>query len=362
MKFKSPAHQANPHIAARTAGLHYVVDNRPGITRLRRADGFDYFRPNGRPLRDRNALVRLKRLAIPPAWERVWICPTENGHIQATGYDVRGRKQYRYHADWRKVRDENKYGHLLAFGRALPKIRRRVARDLRKRGLPRDKVLATVVRLLEATLIRVGNEEYVRANKSYGLATMRDRHVRIRGGKVTFSFKGKSGRHHVIDVENAALAKIVKRCRDLPGQELFQYLDDFGAPVNVTSSDVNDYLHAIAGDEFTAKDFRTWAGTVLAARALREFEKFESQREAKRNMLAAVEAVSRMLGNTPDICRRCYVHPLIFEVYLDGALADRLEKLAEHKLIHEMRHLRPDEATVLALLRSALAQGRSGKG
>ena len=357
MKRKLSAKSADPVVAARSAGLRHVDDGRPGITRRRRGDGFAYFHASGRALRDRNTLIRIKRLAIPPAWERVWICPTDNGHIQATGYDVRGRKQYRYHADWRKVRDENKYSHVLAFGRALPGIRRRVARDLRKRGLPREKVLATVVRLLETTLIRVGNEEYVRANKSYGLATMRDRHVRIHGEKVTFSFKGKSGKHHVIDVENAVLAKIVKRCRDLPGQELFQYLDAYGAPVNVTSSDVNDYLHEIAGDEFTAKDFRTWSGTVLAARALREFEKFNSQREAKKNMLTAVEAVSRMLGNTPAVCRRCYVHPLIFDVYLDGTLADRLEKLAEQKLLHEIRHLRPDEAAVLALLRSALAQG-----
>jgi DNA topoisomerase I len=358
-----PTHQASETpselaASARNAGLHYVTDRRPGIVRARKRGGaFDYFDPRGRRIRETKSLARIKRLAIPPAWRDVWISPDACGHLQATGRDARSRKQYRYHPDWRKIRDETKYDRVLGFGRALQKIRRRVARDLARRGLPREKVLATIVRLLETTLIRVGNEEYARDNKSYGLTTLQDRHAEIRSGKIIFRFRGKSGKQHVFDIRNPKLASIVKRCRDLPGYELFQYIDESGAPVDITSSEVNDYLREISGADFTAKDFRTWAGTVLAARALQEFEKFTSQTEAKRNLLQAVEAVARMLGNTPAICRRCYVHPVVLESYLDGTLVDQLKRQAEEKLVTGVKKLPPDEAAVLMLLQQTLSRG-----
>ena len=344
-------------ISASNAGLHYVTDRRPGIVRARNRGGaFNYFDPQGRRIRESQPLERIKRLAIPPAWQDVWICQDASGHLQATGRDARGRKQYRYHSHWRKIRDETKYDRVIGFGRALQKIRRRIARDLSRRGLPREKVLATIVRLLETTLIRVGNEEYARDNKSYGLTTLQDRHAEIRSGKVIFKFRGKSGKDHVFDIRNRKLAKIVKRCRDLPGYELFQYVDDSGAPVDITSSDVNAYLREISGTDFTAKDFRTWAGTVLAASASKEFEKFTSEADAKWNLLQAVEAVARMLGNTPAICRRCYVHPVVLDSYLDGTLVDQLKRRAEQKLISAIRKLPPDEAAVLMLLQQTLSR------
>jgi DNA topoisomerase I len=342
--------------SVREAGLRYGSDARPGITRRRRNGSFQYFEADGRRIRDANTVERIKRLAIPPAWENVWISPYANGHLQATGRDIRGRKQYRYHPDWRRLRDETKYDRMIAFGRVLPKIRRRVARDLGRRGLPREKVLATIVRLLETTLIRVGNDEYARDNESYGLTTFQDRHAKIRADKITFRFQGKSGKEHFLDVRNRRLAKIVKRCRDLPGYELFQYIDESGKLVDVTSTHVNEYLREIAGSDFTAKDFRTWAGTVLAARALQEFEKFDSEAEAKRNVLRAIEAVARMLGNTPAICRRCYVHPVVLNAYLDGSLVERLKIRAEQKLARDIKRLRPEEAAVLMLLRQTLSQ------
>lgn len=341
--------------SARAAGLHYTTDAKPGITRKKQGKDFVYFDAAGRRIRDHNELIRLKRLAIPPAWTKVWICPRENGHLQATGYDVRGRKQYRYHPDWRAVRDETKYDHMRDFGRALPKIRRRVARDLRKPGLPREKVLATIVRLLETTLIRVGNNEYARENESYGLTTMRNRHVSVHGATVTFRFKGKSGKQHVIDVQSRKLAQIVRRCRDLPGYDLFEYVGPDGTPINLTSSDVNAYLHEIAGKVFTAKDFRTWNGTVLAARALQEYQEFTSEAQARRNLLEAIESVARQLGNTPTICRKCYIHPAVMDTYLDGSLAERLKRKAERKLATEINKLRPEEAAVMVLLHQSLS-------
>jgi DNA topoisomerase I len=343
--------------SVREAGLRYVTDARPGIARKMGKDkAFAYFNAAKRYIRDRTTLERIWHLAIPPAWKDVWICADARGHLQATGRDARGRKQYRYHSEWRRIRDETKYDRVIAFGRALPRIRRRVARDLTRRGLPREKVLATIVRLLETTLIRVGNDEYARGNQSYGLTTLQDRHADIRGGRVTFRFRGKSGKKHVLDIHSRKLARIVKRCRDLPGYELFQYLDVDGRTVDVTSSDVNDYLREISGAAFTAKDFRTWAGTVLAARALQEFDKFASQNEAKSNLLRAVEAVARMLGNTPAICRRCYVHPVVVDSYLAGSLVEQLKGRAERKLTREYRKLRPDEAAVLMLLQQTLSK------
>ena len=341
-------------ISAKEAGLRYVSDSRSGIVRRRVKNGsFRYFGATGRPVRDREQLKRIRR-PFPRLGRTFGFVRTPRDTSRQL--DARGRKQYRYHADWRSVRDQNKYDRVIAFGRALPKIRRRVARDLARCGLPREKVLATIVRLLELSLIRIGNDEYARDNKSYGLTRFQDRHAVIRAGTITFKFRGKSGRKHVLDVRSRVLAGIVKRCRDLPGYELFQYLDGSGAPIDVTSSDVNAYLREISGSDFSAKDFRTWAGTVLAARALQEFEKFASPSEARRNILLAIEAVARMLGNTPAICRRCYVHPVVLDSYLEGTLVDQLRRRAERTLVAKRKTLTPEEAAVLVLLQQTLTR------
>lgn len=343
-------------VAARSAGLRYVNDDDPGLTRARSGRAFRYLDREGRPIADRATLARIKRLAIPPAWTDVWICPRDDGHIQATGRDARGRKQYRYHADWRAIRDDNKYERMIAFGRALPRIRRRVARDLRRPKLDREKVLAAMVRLLETTLVRVGNEEYARANGSVGLSTMRDRHARVRGATVAFVFKGKSGQRHHIALHDARLARLVRSVQDLPGQKLFQYLDERGEPQEVRSEDVNAYLRAIAGAEFSAKDFRTWAGTVLAAIALRQFEKFDTPTQAKRNVVAAIERVAQRLGNTPAVCRQCYIHPVILASYLDGTTVDLILGKTEEALGHGLPSLSGAEGAVLAFLQQRLRQ------
>src|SRR5207248_1022266 len=295
----------DPVESAQSARLHYVTDEGPGIRRVRCGTGFRYVGPSGRPVRGPD-LERIRALAIPPAWTDVWICPLPNGHLQATGCDARGRKQYRYHPRWRAVRDETKYQRLLAFARALPRIRARVDADLARRGLPRAKVLATVVRLLETTLIRVGNEEYARANNSFGLTTLRGRHVDVDGPEVRFEFRGKGGKPHAVGVRDPRVARIVRRLHELPGQELFQYVDADGARRTLDSADVNAYLREIGADDFTAKDFRTWAGTVLAALALAEVRRFRTVREARRNVGRAIERVAARLGNTPAICRKGY--------------------------------------------------------
>jgi DNA topoisomerase I len=360
-----PAMKALPSapgaVAAKNAGLQYVADDRPGITRHRRGKAFVYRTPRGTVMRDTQILHRIRSLVIPPAWSAVWISPFDNGHIQATGRDARGRKQYRYHPQWREVRDEAKYGRLLAFGEALPRIRRRVAADLKGRGMSRQKILATIVRLLETTLIRVGNDEYARHNGSYGLTTLHNKHAKVRGGRITFEFKGKSGKSHRIDVHDPQLAKLVRGCQDLPGQDLFAYVDEEGTVRDVTSGDVNAYLHEIAGGDFSAKDFRTWAGTTLAAIALREFEACTSQRQAKRNIVHAVEAVAKMLGNTPAVCRRCYIHPEILEGYIAGQTIATIRQSAEQRLRSSISKLRAEEAAVMMLLRERLEEaGRSG--
>ena len=317
-----PCQVTDPVEAAKVAGLRYVTDNEPGIRRLKARGGFRYVDPDGQPVREPADLARIKALAIPPAWTNVWISTNSDGHLQATGRDDRGRKQYRYHPQWRETRDETKYGRMLEFGRALPRIRRRIERDLALPGLPREKVLAAVVELLELTLIRVGNEEYARANASYGLTTMRDEHVDVSPNLVTFVFRGKSGKEHEIGLRDRRLASVVRRCRDLPGQVLFQYLDADGAAHSIGSADVNAYLREVAGAEFTAKDFRTWFGTVLAARELLAAEPADTERERKQRIVRAVEAVSERLGNTPAICRKCYVHPVVIETYKDGRLVE----------------------------------------
>ncbi len=355
---ESAAQRAEAVESAKEAGLRYVSDAKPGIRRQKRGASFSYIGPDGKTLRDPGEQARIKRLAIPPAWTNVWICPTRNGHLQASGRDVKGRKQYRYHTRWRETRDETKFERMIAFGKALPKVRRRVKRDLKLPGMPRNKLLATLARLLETTLIRVGNEEYAKENHSFGLTTMRNRHVDITSQGIKFEFKGKSGKHHEISVRDPQLARIVKRCHDLPGHELFEYVDEEGNVKSVDSSDVNAYLREASGYDCTAKDFRTWAATVLAMVALKEFEKFETAREAKGNLTTAIESVARMLGNTPTICRKCYIHPEVINFYLDGTLVDNLQQQASQKISKSLAHLKPEEAAVMMLLEEKLAAGK----
>jgi DNA topoisomerase-1 len=337
-----------PRGAAAEAGLRYVLDDGPGIARVRAGQGFAYRDAKGRTVRDAAVLARVRSLAIPPAWTDVWIGPRADGHIQATGRDAKGRKQYRYHPRWRAARDETKYQRLMTFARLLPRIRARVDADLGRPGLSREKVVATVVRLLETTLIRVGNEEYARQNRSYGLTTLRDGHVDVSGARVRFRFRGKSGRDHVIDLRDRRLSRIVKRCQDLPGQQLFQYVGDDGRRRSIESADVNAYLRAITGGDFTAKDFRTWAGTVLAAWALHELAEGAVRAPAKRTVVRAIETVSARLGNTVAVCRKCYVHPAVVDAYLDGSLVRTLR--ARLGATSRRTGLRADEAHVLHLL------------
>jgi len=350
----APLPNADPVAAAKSAGLRYVNDDEPGIRRLKAGKAFKYRHDQGGAVTDAKTLARIKRLAIPPAWTDVWICPREDGHIQATGRDARRRKQYRYHTDWRAVRDETKYERTIAFGQMLPRIRRRIARDLKRPGLGREKVLATMVRLLETTLVRVGNEEYAKANGSIGLSTMRDQHVKIQRGTLHFSFKGKSGVYHRIDLHDARIADIVRKAQDLPGQELFQYIDENGEQQKVTSEDVNAYLREVAGEEFSAKDFRTWAGTVLAAIALAQFAKFDTKAEAKKNLVSAIEHVAKRLGNTPAVCRKCYIHPTVLNSYLSGTTIEALREKADDVLAHGLPALSGEEGAVLAFLREQL--------
>jgi DNA topoisomerase-1 len=347
---------SDPPAAARAAGLRYVHDDRPGIRREPGEDGFRYLAVDGTAIDDEATIERIRSLVIPPAWTDVWICPQANGHLQATGRDARGRKQYRYHPKWRAVRDEVKYERMIKFGKALPRIRKEVERALALPGLPREKVVATIVYLLEATMMRIGNDQYAKENKSYGLTPLRNRHVRIDGSEVDFHFRGKSGVMHDVKVHDRKLARIIARIRDLPGQELFQYVDDDGERHSVGSSDVNDWLRAVTGEDYTAKDFRTWSGTVLAALALREFERFDSDAQAKKNVVRAIEAVAEKLGNTPSVCRKCYVHPAVLDSYLDGTLVEGLLARAEHALAEDLHDLPPEEAAVLALLQQRLAR------
>jgi DNA topoisomerase-1 len=341
-------------------GLRYVSDQMPGIRRERAGKDFRYRYAIGQLINEPKVLGRIKALAIPPAWKDVWICPDPSGHLQATGRDARGRKQNRYHPHWREIRDESKYGRMISFARSLPAIRKRVLHDLKLEGLPRDKVLAAVVRLLEVSLIRVGNDEYARENDSFGLTTMRDRHVQIKGETLRFRFRGKSGVWHEVDIRDRRLARIVKSCQDLPGQELFQYVDERGKRQDVHSGDINDYVREISGEDFTAKDFRTWAGTVLGAMALREFEQFDSQAQAKKNVVNAIASVAAKLGNTPSVCRKCYMHPDIIKSYLDGTLLETLKQRAGNGLRRSLHTLCPEEAAVLALLRKRLAAEKKG--
>jgi DNA topoisomerase I len=348
---------SDPVAAARAAGLRYVNDGSPGIRReAKRSGGFRYRGIDGHAIRRAADIQRISHIAVPPAWTDVWICPVPNGHIQATGRDARGRKQYRYHERWREARDATKYERIIAFGESLPRIRSRVDRDLRGSDLSKGRVLATLVRLLDSTYIRVGNEEYARENRSFGLTTMRDRHVEVEGSKLRFQFRGKSGKEHTVAITDRRVARVVSRLQDLPGQQLFQWQDDDGELHGVESDDVNAYIRDAAGDDFTAKDFRTWGGTVLAAWALQELGEYASLTQAKRQVVEAVESVARHLGNTPAVCRRCYVHPEVITAHLDGALLANLERRAEETLADSIDDLSSREAAVLAFLRRRIAE------
>lgn len=336
-------------------GLCYAGDHSPGLTRKKRGKQFHYTDPAGRRVQDAGTLRRIRSLAIPPAWTRVWISPDPASHLQATGRDARGRKQYRYHPQWRKLRDANKFDRMVRFGQCLPVLRQRVQEDLAARTLTRNKVVATVVSLLEKSLIRVGNDEYVQANGSYGLTTLQDRHAAISSDTIHFRFTGKSGVRHQVKVRDRRLAGIVRKCQELPGQELFQYLDENGKVHDITSSDVNAYLRDVTGEEFTAKDFRTWAGTVLAAMALQEFEEFDSHVQARKNILLAIERVAARLGNTPTVCRKSYIHPRILDAYLDRSMLSSAQQSARREMTTSLATLPPEEAAVLALLEGRLA-------
>jgi DNA topoisomerase-1 len=341
---------ADPVEAAGAAQLRYVSDGKPGLRRVRHGPGFRYFGTDATPVHDLVALRRIRSLAIPPAWTHVWICPIPHGHIQAAGRDARGRKQYRYHPRWREVRDQTKYARLIDFGKALPRIRERVEQDLARPGLPREKVLAAVVRLLETTLIRVGNEEYARQNHSYGLTTLRSQHVTVEGARLRFEFRGKGGKHHVVGITDRRLARVVRQCQELPGHELFQYLDDERKRQSIDSADVNAYLREIGGDDFTAKDFRTWGGTVLAAFALAAQAASREGSDLKRQLAEAIREVARRLGNTVTVCRKCYIHPDVIVAHTEQTLTTALTREAARD-----DRLSPEEFAVLRLLE---ARGR----
>jgi DNA topoisomerase I len=346
----------DPKDAAESVGLRYVSDEQPGIRRRKAGKGLSYANPDGKVVTDKKVLHRIRSIVIPPAWIEVWICRYANGHIQATGRDAKGRKQYRCHRSFREIRESTKYEHMMEFARELPGIREKVREHMALRGLPREKVLATVVHLLETTLIRVGNDDYARQNDSYGLTTLKNHHVAIDGAQLRFQFKGKSGKKWSVAIRDRRVAKVIKACQELPGQELLQYLDEAGQHQDITSADVNAYLQDITGSDITAKDFRTWAGTVLAALALRELESFDSAAKAKKNIRTAIERVAARLGNTPTICRKCYVHPEVINSYLEGSLLLEMKSEAESELRNKIADLTPEEAAVLATLRARLEE------
>jgi DNA topoisomerase I len=340
--------EADARQAAHSAALTYTSDSKPGIRRKRAGRGFVYRDASGKIVRSAADLARIRMLVIPPAWVDVWICPSANGHLQATGRDVRGRKQYKYHARWRITRAETNFDRLASFGAILPRIRRRINRDLRLPGITKSKVLATVVRLLETTLIRVGNEEYARSNGSYGLTTFKNRHVHVQGSKMQFRFRGKSGKDHVVDVTNRRLARLVKRCQDLPGHDLFEYLDESGTAHDINSAEVNEYLRDISGNDFTAKDFRTWAGTLLATQFISTEKK---PRPA--NLVRIVKQVAERLGNTPAVCRKSYIHPMILKDAANGTLTRRMHRANLTVSRKLARGLRDDEVSLLQVLNFA---------
>jgi DNA topoisomerase-1 len=343
--------EIDPEEAAEAVGLRYVTDEEPGYRRLRAGSRFKYVDGSGQKVTSARTLHRFNALVIPPAWTDVWISASPNGHLQVTGRDSRGRKQYRYHPKWREARDEAKYDHMITFGRALPKIRKQIAKELATQGLDREKVLAAVVSLLEATLIRVGNEEYARTNHSFGLTTLRDRHVKVNGSSLRFHFRGKSGIDHEVDLRDPRLAQVVKRCRDLPGQMLFQYQNGDGEQHPITSGEVNDYLREITGKNFTAKDFRTWAGTLLALESLCSADHGLSESEATHALVRAVDSVAAQLGNTPAVCRKCYIHPAVIDAFLAGELPAELCEVDLSASALAKHGLRPAEKALLTFLK-----------
>jgi DNA topoisomerase I len=340
----------DPRESAQEAGLRYVRDDGPCIRRQRCGKSFRYFGTNGRPLRDPRHLKRIRSLAVPPAWRDVWICPSSNGHLQAVGWDVKGRKQYRYHPRYRSVRDQAKFSRLIAFGTVLAKIRKAVEQDLHRRGLPKEKVLATVVRLLETAFVRIGNDEYAKQNDSFGLTTLRNRHVTIEGTKLMFRFRGKSAQTHTIALTDRKLAHVIRQCQDLPGYSLFEYRDADGKVCRIDSADVNRYIREIAGDEFTAKDFRTWAGTVLAARALYEAGPAANETEAKKKVAEAVKRVAHDLGNRPAASRKYYIHPAVIDAYVDGSLFPTMQQGQEQESAYAGLGLKPEEYAVMVIV------------
>ncbi len=341
---------SDPLDSAREAGLRYVSGAGPCIRRIRCGKSFRYLGTDGKPLKDTRHLERIKSLVIPPAWERVWICPSPHGHLQAVGWDAKGRKQYRYHPQYRATRDQAKFSRMIAFGTVLAVIRQRVRQDLERRGLTKEKVLAAVVRLLETTYIRVGNDEYARENESFGLTTMRGRHVRIEGARLLFHFRGKSGKDHTVELTDRRLANIVKQCQELPGYELFQYVNGAGEVCRVDSSDVNQYIRSLCGQDFTAKDFRTWAGTLLAARELFEAGPSGNETESKRVIVAAVKSVAKRLGNRPATCRKYYIHPAILDAYSEGTLFPAMTEGEAQNAAYKGLGLRPEEYSVMVLI------------
>jgi DNA topoisomerase-1 len=351
----SPEQLADPAAAAKAAGLRYVTDEMPGIHRVIRGKNFAYIAADGKEITDEDELKRIRSLAVPPAYTDIWICPIPNGHLQATGRDKRGRKQYRYHKRFREIRDETKYERMISFATVLPDIRKRIEADLALPGLPREKVLATVAQLLESTAIRIGNDEYAKENNSFGLTTLQNRHAKVNGSTVRFSFRGKSGIKHAIDLRDKRLARIVRQCQELPGQQLFEYVDDDGNNRAVDSSDVNQYIREISGEEFSAKDFRTWVGTVTCAMLLAGQEASETQTDRKARVTAVIKDVAKRLGNTPAVCRKCYVHPDIVNAYMEGGSLDLQRK------VRHTKGLLPEELFVLALLRERAKETESGR-
>ena len=351
----APALRESHVSTAQAAGLVYVTDGEVGITRKRVGNGFAYYQPDGSLIKDRKERRRIGKLAIPPAWTDVWICPDPNGHVQATARDAKGRKQYRYHARFRQRKDESKFGRMLTFSAALPKLREQIEKDLLAPGLSRRKLLATIVRLLDRTLIRVGNDEYSKSNRSYGLTTLRQRHVEVEGYTVKFEFRGKSGVFHSVSITDRRLATIVQQLQDLPGQQLFQFIDDDGKRQDIDSDDVNAYLREVTGLDVTAKDFRTWSGTMLAARALREAGPAKSEREARRQINRALDEVARRLRNTRTVCRKYYVHPAVLEAYHRGKPIPELPVPADDRRPRPSAALRREEITVLQFLQQEVA-------
>jgi DNA topoisomerase I len=351
----------DPVESAAEAGLRYVRSGGPCIQRLKHGKSFRYIGPDGKPLRDPAQLERIRNLVIPPAWTNLWICPSPNGHLQAVGRDAKGRKQYRYHARYRAVRDEAKFSRMIAFSAALALIRRGVERDLKRNGLPREKVLAVVVRLLETAWVRIGNDEYAKENESFGLTTMRNRHVHIEGAKLMFQFRGKSGQNHTIELTDRRLASIVKQCRDLPGYNLFEYVDESGNVCRIDSADVNHYIRELAGQDFTAKDFRTWAGTLLAARELHAAGPAETQTAGNKVVIEAVRQVSKKLGNRPATCRKYYIHPAILDAYADGSLFEKMRQGVAQDEALEGTGLRPEEYAAVAIIAKYQERGPSNR-